>query len=406
MKPPAQLNYYFWRGKQQSGQRIQGLTVAYHPEEIAQLLKASRITLLSVHRRRPGWLTRRRHDLRQQDLTQLLRQLGILLHASLPLASALTLLAREQSRKAPAALLRRLSSQVASGHPLSDALSDALPYPDTTVSSLLTAGEQAGQLPQMLAQIATYREQSQTLQRNMTQALVYPAVVCLVAAAVTTLMLTWVIPQFASLFASMGSQLPWLTQMVLTLSERFREFGWPIAVITILLIMCTRHFYRRNHKWQTRLHRFGLRCPILGPLWQLAAEAKFTRTLGITFQAGVPLLNGLELAAATCGNRVLEQAYHEASRHVSSGQPLHQALRQHTCLSARLIHMVMVGEETGQLDNLLLRLADQNDNALSHQLKTLTTLTEPVLILFIGVLVGTLLLAMYLPVFDLMKVVG
>ncbi|GAB6263340.1 type II secretion system F family protein [Photobacterium sp. R1] len=406
MKLSVQLRYFFWRGRHQNGQRTQGLAAAYDPEEIVQRLKAEKITLLAMRRRRPGWLTRRRHDLRQQDLTQLLRQLSLLLHASLPLSSALTLLAREQSRMAPAALLRRLGTQVASGRPLSDALADSLPFPDTTLCSLLTAGEQAGQLPQMLAQIATYREQSQALQRNLKQALVYPAAVCLVAAAVTTLMLAWVIPQFASLFASMGNQLPWLTRTVLALSDRFREIGLPAVTALVFLIGCSRLLYQRSPLWQARIHRYGLRCPLLGPLWQLAAQARFTRTLGITFQAGLPLLSGLKLASATCGNRALEQAYRQASRQVSAGQPLHQALRQQACVSDRLVHMVMVGEETGQLDTLLLRLADQDDSALSHQLKTLTTLTEPLLILLIGALVGTLLLAMYLPVFDLMKVVG
>ncbi|QUJ67080.1 type II secretion system F family protein [Photobacterium sp. GJ3] len=402
----GQLHYYRWRGRQHNGRTIRGLAVAYHPRDIALQLKAQHTVLLDVQKRKPGWLTRRRHQLRSQDLTQILRQLGILLNASLPMSNALTLLAQEQTRMEAGSLLHRVQSQVATGIPLSAALRQSLPTQDSTVDSLLTAGEHAGLLPEMLQQIAAYRERFHALQRQLQQAMIYPVVVCMIALAVTLLMLLWVMPQFVSLYASMDQQLPGLTRTVLALSEIIARRGLPFSLFAILLGWLCHRQYRRSLSWQQKLHCLGLRMPVIGPLWHSAVQARFTRTLGLTFQAGVPLLTGIRLAAATCGNRELTQAYLTAAHQVSAGQFLSQSLRQHPLIPDRLVQMIRVGEETGQLGELLLKIAEQEDSALTHRLKTLTTLTEPILILTIGLLVGTLLLAMYLPVFDLMKVVG
>ncbi|MCG2836613.1 type II secretion system F family protein [Photobacterium sp. WH77] len=411
MVPAERLGYFRWRGRQSNGRSVSGVRVAFQPGEIEDSLRIQSITPQSIRRIRPGWLIYRRHRFRQQDLTNMFRQLASLLSASLPLSAALAILTKEQSRMEAAAILNRIQQQVTSGTPLSEAVARHTPCCDAIVTSLLKAGEFAGQLPQILEQIASYREQYHQLQRTLFHTLLYPAAVCVVAMAVTALMLVWIIPQFAGLFATMGHQLPWLTRAVLTLSDYAGRYSLQLMASVALITGLCRWQYRRSLRWQYRFHHVALLLPLAGTCLHLAAQARFTRTLGTTFQAGVPLLDGLNLAASTCGNRVLEHTYRQAARLVAGGQPLHSAIRQgmgkqRALVPERLIQLIMVGEETGKIDTLLFELAAYYDNALSQQLKTLTTLLEPVLILVIGIIIGTLLLAMYLPVFDLMKAVG
>ncbi|WP_120513366.1 type II secretion system F family protein [Photobacterium salinisoli] len=409
--PAERLGYFRWRGRHRNGRSASGVGVAFQPGEIEDSLHAQSITPQSIRRIRPGWITYRRHRFRPQDLTDMFRQLASLLNASLPLSAALAIMTKEQNRMEAAAILKRIQQQVTSGTPLSEAVARHTPCCDAIVTSLIKAGEFAGQLPQILEQIASYREQYHQLQRTLFHALLYPAAVCVVAMAVTALMLVWIIPQFAGLFATMGHQLPWLTRTVLTLSDYASRYSLPLVAGVALITALCRWQYGRSLRWQYRFHRIALLLPLAGTCLHLAAQARFTRTLGTTFKAGVPLLDGLDLAASTCGNKVLEHTYHQAARLVAGGQPLYSAIRQgmgkqRPFIPERLIQLIRVGEETGKIDTMLLELAAYYDNALSQQLKTLTTLLEPVLILVIGMIIGTLLLAMYLPVFDLMKAVG
>ncbi|UIP28333.1 type II secretion system F family protein [Photobacterium sp. TLY01] len=411
MGPAEKVGYFRWRGRLSNGRRTSGMRVAFQPDEVEASLRLQSITVQAIRRVRPGWRTYRRHRFRQQDLTGMFRQLASLLSASLPLGAALGILTKEQHRMEAATILSRIQQQVTSGTPFSEAVARHTPGCDAITTSLLKAGEFAGQLPQTLEQIAAYREQYHQLQRTLFHTLLYPAAVCVVAMAVTVLMLVWIIPQFAGFFATMGHQLPWLTRAVLTLSDYASRYSLPLIAGVALLTGLCRWQYRRSQGWQYRCHRAVLRLPVAGPCLHLAAQARFTRTLGTTFKAGVPLLDGLNLAAETCGNQVLTHTYRQTARLVAGGQPLHAAIRQsmdkqQARIPERLIQLIMVGEETGNIDTLLFELAVYYDNTLSQQLKTLATLLEPVLILVIGTIIGTLLLAMYLPVFDLMKAVG
>ncbi len=236
--------------------------------------------------------------------------------------------------------------------------------------------------------------------------MIYPTMVTLTSIGVTIMMLVFVIPQFASIFSNFGADLPWFTQLVIKASDFMLSYGSYLAITLFSILLCTSYRYKRSPRFKIAIHRFNLRLPIIGNVMLKATVARFSRTLATTFSAGIPLLSGLQSAGKTAGNKYIEQAIEEAHNSTAAGMPLHIALRQSNVFPELMLQMTMIGEESGSLDDMLNKMATLYENDVDNTVDNLGKILEPLIIIFLGGLIGGLLVAMYMPIFKLMSVMG
>jgi type IV pilus assembly protein PilC len=298
-----------------------------------------------------------------------------------------------------------VKAEVEGGTALADAFAKHPLYFDDLVVNLVEAGEQAGALETLLDKIATYKEKTEALKKKIKKALTYPAAVLVVALVVTTILLIFVIPAFEDLFQGFGADLPAFTRMVIELSVFVRAKGVYIAVMIGAAIGSFLYFQKRSRAMRHFLDRLSLKMPIIGPILQKAAIARYARTLATMFAAGVPLVEALESVAGATGNIVYEIGVLKVRDEVSTGQRLQQAMENVDLFPNMVIQMIAVGEESGSLDAMSAKVADFYEEDVDNAVDNLSSLLEPMIMAILGVLVGGLVIAMYLPIFKMGSVI-
>ncbi|EGQ8474963.1 type II secretion system F family protein [Vibrio cholerae] len=400
------LKNYRWKGINSNGKKVSGQMLAISEIEVRDKLKDQHIQIKKLKKGSVSLLARLTHRVKSKDITILTRQLATMLTTGVPIVQALKLVGDNHRKAEMKSILAQITKSVEAGTPLSKAMRTASAHFDTLYVDLVETGEMSGNLPEVFERLATYREKSEQLRAKVIKALIYPSMVVLVALGVSYLMLTMVIPEFESMFKGFGAELPWFTQQVLKLSHWVQAYSlW--AFITIAAAIFGLKALRKN-SFQIRLKtsRLVLKFPIIGNVLAKASIAKFSRTLATSFAAGIPILASLKTTAKTSGNVHFETAINEVYRDTAAGMPMYIAMRNTDAFPEMVLQMVMIGEESGQLDDMLNKVATIYEFEVDNTVDNLGKILEPLIIVFLGTVVGGLVVAMYLPIFNLMSVLG
>lgn len=400
------LKNYRWKGINSNGKKVSGQMLAISEIEVRDKLKDQHIQIKKLKKGSVSLLARLTHRVKGKDITILTRQLATMLTTGVPIVQALKLVGDNHRKAEMKSILAQITKSVEAGTPLSKAMRTASAHFDTLYVDLVETGEMSGNLPEVFERLATYREKSEQLRAKVIKALIYPSMVVLVALGVSYLMLTMVIPEFESMFKGFGAELPWFTQQVLKLSHWVQAYSlWAFIAIAAAIFGLKA---LRKHSFQIRLKtsRLGLKFPIIGNVLAKASIAKFSRTLATSFAAGIPILASLKTTAKTSGNVHFETAINEVYRDTAAGMPMYIAMRNTDAFPEMVLQMVMIGEESGQLDDMLNKVATIYEFEVDNTVDNLGKILEPLIIVFLGTVVGGLVVAMYLPIFNLMSVLG
>ncbi|MGR5420412.1 type II secretion system F family protein [Vibrio sp. PNB22_4_1] len=407
MKTTApQLKNFRWKGINSSGKKASGQVLAMTEIEVRERLDAQHIKIKKLKKSGISFTTKLSHRVKGKDITVLTRQIATMLVTGVPIVQALKLVSENHKKAEMKSILMSVTRAVEAGTPMSKALRSASAHFDPLYTDLIATGEQSGNLAQVFERLATYREKSEQLRAKVIKALIYPAMVVLVALGVSYVMLTKVIPEFEKMFSGFGADLPAFTQMVLNLSAWTQDWGLFIGLGTLSLLISSRMMSKRSDHYRLLMARSSLRFPVLGPVLSKAAIAKFSRTLATSFSAGIPILTSLKTTSKTSGNMHYQLAIEEVYRDTAAGMPMYIAMRNCNVFPELVLQMVMIGEESGRLDEMLNKVAAIYEFEVDNTVDNLSKILEPLIIVFLGVVVGGLVTAMYLPIFNLMSVLG
>jgi type IV pilus assembly protein PilC len=392
-----------WEGRDRKGQKVKGRTVAQNEQAVRGELRRQGIAATRI--RKQSGATRKGGKVNAGDIAIFSRQLATMLGAGIPLVQAFEIIGAGHDKPSMQKLLLDIKADIEGGTSLHEALAKHPLHFDDLFVNLVEAGEQAGALESLLDKIATYKEKTEAIKKKVKKALFYPAAVLAVALVVTTILLIFVIPQFESLFKGFGADLPAFTQMVINLSRFIQSNGIYILVVLGAGVWFFLYTYKRSRKTREFLDRAMLKFPIIGPILNKAAIARFARTLSTMFQAGVPLVEALESVAGATGNIVYEDATMKVRDEVATGQRLQRAMENTGLFPNMVVQMIAVGEESGSLDTMSGKVASFYEEDVDNAVDSMSSLLEPLIMAILGVLVGGLVIAMYLPIFKLGAVV-
>ena len=396
---------YVYKGVDKKGKQIKGEVSGSSPAVVkAQLLKQG-VRATNVRKKAKPLFGGGKRKITPQDIAIFTRQMATMMKAGVPLVQSFDIVADGVDNKTLGDLVRSIREDVAAGGSFASALAKHPKYFDELFCSLVEAGEQSGALETMLHRIAIYKEKTEQLKSKIKKALTYPIAVVVVAVIVTGILLVKVVPQFAETFSSFGANLPAFTLFVLGLSTLAQAYWLHFLVILGATIFGLGKLKQKSRKFRNLLDRMILRVPIVGKIVYEAIIARFARTLSTTFAAGVPLIDSLTSVAGATGNSVYEDATFKIRDEVSTGTQLNAALRHSQVFPSMLIQMTAIGEESGALDDMLDKVATFYEDSVDNMVDNLTSLLEPMIMSILGVLVGGLLIAMYLPIFQLGNVV-
>ncbi len=390
-------NVFEWQGIDASGSRARGELQADSEQQALLQLRKRGFTRTRVRPRRIAWTLRGR----SRELAGFTRQLATLLRTGVPLLRGFDVIAQGSADARFRVVVLALRADVASGTALSLALARHPQHFDAVYCALVAAGEASGTLDAVLDRLARSMEQLQRIRSRLRSAMMYPAIVLTVAAVVIAAILAWVVPSFEQTFAQFGAPLPWATRMVIAASHALVDHGPWMLALTLLGLVWGRHAWQAGERWRAATDRIGLRLPVIGALWRMALMARWTRTLATMVGAGVTILQALQGVADAMGNRVWRDATHRLREEIAGGVSLSVAMQRSGLFTPLLLQMTALGEESGTLDELLARAADIQEQEFDDRVAGLATLIEPVLVLLLGGLVGAIVIAMYLPVFQL-----
>ncbi len=388
-----------YRGRTSDGRLLSGELEAANEDEVLQKLRAGGVMVTAIE---PAAV--KDIKIKRRELVVFTRQFATMIDAGLPLIQTLATLA-EQSPDGLAEIVADVRRQVEAGQPLSNALEGFPRTFDRLYISLVRAGELSGNLEGVLEQLAGYMERADSLRRKVSGALAYPTVVLGMVVLLALGFLLFIIPLFEGIFTGFGAQLPLPTRVVVAISEFLRDYFY-IPLILIAGIWLFFRFYGETAEGRLKLDSAKLRLPIFGKLFVKVAVARFSRTLGILVRSGVPIMDGLAITAATAGNRLLEQAVKKTRRAVGEGQTIAEPLKQTEVFPAMVVAMIAVGERTGRLEEMLGKIADFYDDEVEVAVTGLASLLEPILMIFMGLVVGGLVISMYLPIFQMPSLIG
>ena len=343
-------------------------------------------------------------SIKMRDIVVFTRQFSTMINAGLPLVQALDILAKQTENKPLSAATRDIVFDVESGHTVADALSRHPKAFSELYVNMVAAGEAGGILDTILMRLATFMEKNDALVRKVKGAMIYPAVIMSVAVIAIAVLLIFVIPVFEGMFAGVGMGLPLPTRIVINASKFLRNFWWAVAGGVGLGVWTFRRYYATSGGKLT-IDRMLLRFPVLGDVLRKSAVSRFTRTLGTLISSGVSILDGLEITAKTAGNRVIQDAIMQSRASIAGGDTIAAPLQKSAVFPPMVISMIAVGEQTGGLDEMLTKIADFYDEEVDAAVSGLLSLLEPVMIVFLGVIVGGMVVAMYLPIFDMINAV-
>lgn len=404
-KPSAVTNVYVYKGVDKKGTQVQGEINSPSPAIAkAQLLKQG-ISAKSVSKKPKPLFGSSGKAIKPMDIAVFARQMATMMKAGVPLVQAFDIVADGLENLNLKKLVLTIRDSVASGGGFAPSLREHPKYFDDLFCNLVEAGEQAGALETMLDRIATYKEKTEKLKAKIKKALSYPIAVVVVAIIVTGILLVKVVPQFAETFSSFGANLPAFTLFVLGLSELAQSYWLIILLGLAASVFLFKEAARRSKAFAYLIDRYVLKIPIVGQIIYLSVMARFARTLSTTFAAGVPLIEALNSVAGAAGNKIYADAIIKVREDVSTGIQLNTALKTRGVFPTLLIQMASIGEESGALDAMLDKVATYYEEAVDNTVDSLTSLLEPMIMSILGILVGGLMVAMYLPIFQLGQVV-
>jgi type IV pilus assembly protein PilC len=395
---------FLWEGTDRNGKKIKGKSLANDEATVRADLRRQGVVPTRIRKQRKG-LFSGGGKITTADIALFSRQLATMLAAGIPLVQSFEIVGNGHENAAMQKLILAIKADVEGGSALAEALSKHPLYFDDLFVNLVEAGEQAGALESLLDKVATYKEKTEAIKKKIKKALTYPAAVLAVAFIVTTILLIFVIPSFEDLFKGFGADLPSFTRMVIDLSAFVRTQGVFLAGGIGIAIGSFLYFKKRSRKFRHYLDRLMLKLPIIGPILQKASIARYARTLSTMFAAGVPLVEAMESVAGATGNIVYEEAVLSMRDEVATGQRLQVAMENTDLFPNMVIQMIAVGEESGSLDEMSAKVADFFEEDVDNAVDNLSSLLEPMIMAILGVLVGGLVVAMYLPIFKLGAVV-
>jgi type IV pilus assembly protein PilC len=395
---------YVWKGKNRYGDPVGGERVAASKEELGRLLQKDQIQVLSVAPAKGGVAIPflKREKVRMKDLSVYSRQLSVLIDAELPLIQSLGILEEQQKNTYFKNVIKTVKDDVEAGSTLNQAKRKHPKAFDDLYCNLIASGEQSGSLDIMLRRLSEFIEKNVRLRAKVKQAMIYPVGILIFAVVVSMFMLWKVIPVFASIFRDLGAELPWLTAGVVALSDFVQKYIFLIFVGMIALFFAFR-YYRSTKPGRLSTDRLILKMPLFGNLLYKVAMTRVTRTLATLISGGVPMLEALKITSTTAGNVVIESQIIEARKLVSEGKTMAESFKQAGKFPTMMLQMINVGEATGTLDEMLNKLANFYDEEVDVTVASLLSILEPIMLVFIGALVGGLVVSMYLPIFSLMQ---
>ncbi len=394
---------FAWEGRDKRGTRVKGKSLA--PDEAALRADLRRQGIAPSRIKKQAQSFKKGGKVNAEDIAVFSRQLATMLAAGIPMVQAFEIVGNGNDKPAMQKLILEIKADVEGGTSLHEALAKHPLQFDDLFVNLVQAGEQAGALESLLDKVATYKEKTEALKKKVKKALFYPTAVLVVAVIVTIILLIFVIPQFESLFKGFGADLPAFTQLVINLSRFVQSDGIEIAIVAGGAFATFRYFYKRSRKMRETMDRWMLKFPIIGPILNKSAIARYARTLSTMFAAGVPLVEALESVAGATGNIVYENAVMKMRDEVATGQRLQRAMENTGLFPNMVIQMIAVGEESGSLDTMSGKVATFYEAEVDNAVDSMSSLLEPLIMAILGVLVGGLVIAMYLPIFKLGSVV-
>jgi type IV pilus assembly protein PilC len=400
-KALKQPEIFIWTGTDKRGVRVKGQTRGTNPTIIKADLRKQGITPRTIKKQSSLFSQQRKKSIKAKDIAVFFRQLATMMSAGVPLVQAFEIIGRGHDNVSMRDLILKIKSEVESGTSLSETLAKYPVHFDELVVNLVNAGEQAGVLEALLDKIATYKEKTEYLKSKIKKAMFYPAAVIIVAIIVTSILLIFVVPQFEELFTSFGADLPAFTRLVVRLSEFMQDWWWVVFGSAVGAVMGILQAKKRSRKFSRTFDRIMLKLPIVGSIMHKASVARYARTLSTMFAAGVPLVEALESVAGATGNTVYSDAVLMIRDSVATGQQLQFAMSQTGLFPNMVEQMVAIGEESGALDTMLSKVADFYEQEVDDAVDALSSLLEPLIMSVLGILIGGLVVAMYLPIFKL-----
>ncbi|KTT44609.1 type II secretion system protein F [Pseudomonas oryzihabitans] len=398
------MGSFTWEGTDRKGTKVKGEMVGLNPALIKAQLRKQGINPTRV-RKKSVSLFGRGKKIKPQDIALFTRQLATMMSAGVPLLQAFDIIGEGFDNPNMRKMVDDIKQDVAAGNSLANSLRKQPQYFDDLYCNLVDAGEQSGALETLLDRVATYKEKTEALKKKIKKAMTYPAAVVVVAVIVSAILLIKVVPQFQSVFEGFGAQLPAFTLFVIGISEILQEWWLLVLGAMFVLGFVLRHFYKKSEKFRDATDRGLLKIPLIGSILYKSAIARYARTLATTFAAGVPLVDALDSVAGATGNVVFRNAVEKIKADVSTGMQLNFSMRTTGVFSSMAIQMTAIGEESGSLDEMLSKVATFYEDEVDNMVDNLTTLMEPMIMAVLGVLVGGLIIAMYLPIFQLGSVV-
>ncbi|VVM75769.1 Type II secretion system protein F [Pseudomonas fluorescens] len=396
----AKISVYAWEGTDKKGTKMTGELTGQNPALIKAQLRKQGINPGRV-RKKSASLFSLGKRIKAQDIALFTRQMATMMKAGVPLLQSFDIIGEGFDNPAMRKLVDEVKQEVAAGNSFAAALRKKPEHFDELYCNLVDAGEQAGALDTLLERVATYKEKSESLKAKVKKAMTYPMAVVFVAFIVTGILLVKVVPQFESVFKGFGAQLPAFTVMVIGLSQFLQEWWWVIVGALIAAIFATRRAFKKSQGFRDWTDTWLLKLPLVGTLMYKSAVARYARTLSTTFAAGVPLVEALESVAGATGNIVFKRAVLRIRQDVSTGMQLNFSMRASGIFPNMAIQMTAIGEESGALDDMLDKVASFYEDEVDNMVDNLTSLMEPFIMVVLGVIVGGLVVAMYLPIFQL-----
>lgn len=398
---------FVWEGKNRQGAVQKGEIAAGSKDDVLALLRRQNIQPITVaEKAKKSGFSFGGAKIEDKDVVILTRQLATMIDAGLPLVQCLDILGSQTENKTLASTITQVRSDVESGATFADALKKHPKAFDNLYVNMVAAGEAGGILDTILQRLAAYMEKLAKIKKQIKSAMIYPSVILFVAVSVVALLMVVVVPMLAGMFSSMGQVLPLPTRIVIAISDFLKGWGGLILLCSIVGTIFGLKSWRKTEVGQRATDAFFLKIPVMGSLIQRVAVAKFTRTLGTLLSSGVPILEGLLIVSRTSGNKIIEEGIIMTRQSVSEGKTLAEPLAAAKVFPPMVVQMISVGEATGALDNMLNKIADFYDEEVDSAVAALTSMLEPMLMIFLGTTVGFVIVAMYMPIFQMGALAG
>jgi type IV pilus assembly protein PilC len=398
---------FIWNGIDKSGNKIKKRIISAHSETVAKAeLKRQGYRVTTIKKKPKPLFKAKVKSITTGDIAVFARQLATMLEAGVPLVQSFDIIGKGHENPSMQDLLLSIKADIEGGNTLAAALKKKPLYFDELFCNLVAAGEQAGVLEGLLDKIATYKEKTESIKKKIKKALTYPIAVIVVAFVVTAILLLFVVPVFEELFQSFGADLPSFTRMIINMSKWLQEWWWIVFGSIGAAIYAFIYFKKRSPQFNYFLDRTLLKIPVVGMILNKSSIARFARTLSTMSAAGVPLVEALESVAGACGNIIYSDAVLKMREEVATGQRLQFAMTQSNLFPHMVQQMVAIGEESGSMDAMLAKVADFYEEEVDNLIDNLSSLMEPFIMVILGILVGGLIVAMYLPIFKMGAAVG